>query len=44
MIYRKFDNNNKSTHNTDNVKYIEEYGPNVNKWTVVNEIDLEKLQ
>ena len=42
MLYSVF--YNKATHLTYDVKYIEEYDPNVDKWTVVSEIDFEKLQ
>ena len=42
IFYNRF--YNISTHLTDDVKYIEEYDPNVNEWKFVGEIDLEKLQ
>ena len=42
MFYSLF--YNKSTRNEDNVRHIEAYDPNVDKWTVVGKIDLRKLR
>ena len=35
---------NKPTRRRGDFRYIEEYDPNANKWTVVGEIDLKKLK